>query len=277
MGRALPRALNRATLRVAHGDLCYPLLGNYKLAIIMAESPEELSWLEYFSGGVPTGEYFRMTLDDLRKLVAPSSDEFPRNLIEVCYIGLVSYFEAFCKDHFAAIINILPTTAIRLRDKGHDTTVDVAVLLRTKADLTSQLGFLLAEKFDFGTPQKVNALYGALLTVTPFSKYAASVYDRILRDRHLLVHHGGTFTSSYLQQMRSSGLDPGPSRVFFDSLVVTKEAFLRDVHFFEDIARKLLSSTRTAMNRFIAEEGLNVGKERQKAIDAFLWWGNGDG
>lgn len=151
----------------------------------MAESPEELTWLDYFSGGVPTGEYFRMTLEDLRKLVAPTGGEFSRTLIEVCYIGLVSYFEAFCKDHFAAIVNILPTTAIRLRDKGQDTMVDVAVLLRTKADLTSQVGFLLAEKFDFGTPQKVNALYGALVTVTPFSKDEASTYDRILRDRHL--------------------------------------------------------------------------------------------
>lgn len=242
----------------------------------MADSSEELSWLEYFSGGVPTGEYFSITLDDLRKLVASANDELLTNLIQVCYIGLVSYFEAFCKDHFAAIINILPTTAIRFRDKGHDTTVDVAVLLRTEASLTSQLGFLLAEKFDFGTPQKVNALYGALLTVTPFSKDEASAYDRILRDRHLLVHHGGTFTSSYLQQIRSAGLDPGRSRVFFDSLVVTKEVFLRDAQLLEDVARKLLRSTHNAMNRVVAEEDLKIDKERQKAIDAFLWWGNGD-
>jgi hypothetical protein len=189
----------------------------------------------------------------------------------------VSYFEAFCKDHFAAIINILPTTAIRLRDKGQDTMLDVAVLLQTKADLTSNLGFLLAEKFDFGTPQKVNTLYGALVTVTPFSRDEASVYQRILRDRNLLVHHGGTFTWSYLQQMRSAGLDPERSRVFFDSLVVTKEAFLRDVQFLEGIARKILKSTRSGANRVVAEEGLTIGKEHQKAIDAFLWWGNGDG
>lgn len=243
----------------------------------MAESVEELSWLDYFSGGVPTGEYFRMTLEDLRKLADLATDESPRSLIELCYIGLASYFEAFCKDHFAAIINILPTTAIRLRDKGHNTTLDVAVLLQTKADLTSNLGFLLAEKFDFGTPQKVNALYGALLTVTPFSRDEASVYERILRDRNLLVHHGGTFTWSYLQQMRSAGLDPDASRMFFDSRVVTKEAFLQDVQFFEDIARKLLKSTHSGAKRLVAEEGLTLGKERQKAIDAFLWWGNGEG
>jgi hypothetical protein len=243
----------------------------------MAEPPEELSWLDYFSGGVPDGEYFRMKLEHLRKLVDPAKDEVPSILIEVCYIGLVSYFEAFCKDHFAAIINILPTTAIRLRDKGHDTLVDVAVLLRTKADLTSQIGFLLAEKFDFGTPKKVNALYGALVTVTPFSKDEASVYDEVLRARNLLVHHGGTFTSSFIEQMHSAGSDPGSNRVFFDSLVLTKEMFFREVHFFEGVARKLLRSTHTAMNRMVAEEGLTIGKERQKAIDAFLWWGNGVG
>lgn len=77
--------------------------------------------------------------------------------------------------------------------------------------------------------------------------------------------------------MRSAGLDPGPSRVFLDSLVVTKEAFLRDVDFFAGVARKLLRSTHTAMNRLVTEEGLTIGKERQKAIEAFLWWGNGDG
>lgn len=52
----------------------------------MAESAEELSWLDYFSGGVPTGEYFRMTLEDLRDLVDTATElwnrsESPRNLI----------------------------------------------------------------------------------------------------------------------------------------------------------------------------------------------------
>ena len=243
----------------------------------MADPPEALSWLDYFSGGVPTGEYFHMTVEDLRNLVATATQESSRNLIEVCYIGLVSYFEAFCKDHFASIINILPTTVIQIRDKGQDTTLDLAVLLRSKANLTSQLGFLLAEKFDFGTPQKVNALYGALLTVTPFSRNEASIYDRVLRDRHLLVHHGGTFTSSYLQQMRPADVDPGKDRVFFDSLVVTKEAFLHDLEFLGGIARKVLKSTHAAANRLVGEQALTIGQERQKAIDAFLWWGNGDG
>jgi hypothetical protein len=154
----------------------------------MKEFPQEIDWLDFFSGRVPTGQYLRLTLNGLRELVAAASNELPGDLIEVCYIGLVSYFEAFCKDHFASIINIVPTTVIRLRNKGYDATLDVAVLLQSKIDLTSQVGFLLAEEFDFGTPQKVNALYGALLNVTPFSKDEASVYDRILRDRHLLVH-----------------------------------------------------------------------------------------
>ena len=77
--------------------------------------------------------------------------------------------------------------------------------------------------------------------------------------------------------MNSTGLDPGSNRVFFDSLILTKEMFFREVNFFEGIARKLLKSTYAAMNHIITEEGRAIGKERQKAIDAFLRYGNGTG
>src|SRR5437870_3999187 len=66
--------------------------------------------LEYFSGGVPSGEYFRLTLEDL-KSISDSDDNDQRGvnrLQELCFIGLISYFEAFCKDHFAALVNIEP-------------------------------------------------------------------------------------------------------------------------------------------------------------------------
>ena len=67
----------------------------------------EPSSLDYFTGGVPTGEFFRLTLDDLSSFVDRSSNERGVNrLNEVCFIGLVSYFEAFCKDHFASILNM---------------------------------------------------------------------------------------------------------------------------------------------------------------------------
>ena len=77
--------------------------------------------------------------------------------------------------------------------------------------------------------------------------------------------------------MSGAGPDPGRNRVFFDSLVVTRESFLRDLEFLERIARKMLRSTHAAANRLVAEQELIIGGERQKAINAFLWWGNGDG
>jgi hypothetical protein len=77
--------------------------------------------------------------------------------------------------------------------------------------------------------------------------------------------------------MRAAGLDLGNIRVFTDSLVVTREGFVRDVEFFEGVALKMLKSTHAALNRVVTEEGLSIPTERKKAIDAFLWWEHGDG
>jgi hypothetical protein len=62
------------------------------------------------------------------------------------------------------------------------------------------LGFLLAEKYDFGTPKRINALFNALLKITPFGREDAKRYAALLRDRNLLVHHGGVYTLAYLEQ-----------------------------------------------------------------------------
>jgi hypothetical protein len=109
------------------------------------------SWLDYFSGGVPTGDFFRMTLEGLAKLIDKSSKGISR-VNEVCYIGLVAYFEAFCKDHFASVLNIEPTLLERLRQHSQDVQIDPTRLLELGMEWSYRLGFLVAEKFDFGTP-----------------------------------------------------------------------------------------------------------------------------
>src|SRR5437867_904285 len=189
----------------------------------MAMDKSEPSSLDYFAGGVPTSELFRLTLDDLSSFIDRSSNGSGTSpLNEVCFIGLVSYFEAFCKDHFACILNIEPTLLEHLAQQGHDVTIDPSQLLGFGDQWRCKIGFLVAEKYDFGTAQKINALYNALLQVTPFSKEDARRHGQILRDRNLLVHHGGTYTLSYLRQTKAS--DP-QSRAFYDSLVVTPEYF----------------------------------------------------
>jgi hypothetical protein len=186
----------------------------------MSDSQTEPIWLDYFSGGVPTGEFFRMTLEDLSSFIDRSSEERGiSRLNEVCFIGLISYFEGFCKDHFASILNIEPTLLGNLAKRGHDVKIDPSDLLVFGNEWADRLGFLVAQKYDFGTAHKINGLYDSLLKAAPFSKDDACLYDDVLRDRNLLVHQGGTYTLSYLRQVRTS--DPCRD-AFRNSLVVTR-------------------------------------------------------
>lgn len=233
---------------------------------------EEVSWLEYSSGGVPAGQFFKMTLDDLREIIKSSSDnEGINRLNEICFIGLISYFEAFCKDLFASILNIIPDFVENLRDAGQDISVDSTRILLYRDEISHKIGFLVAEKYDFGSAQKINALYKALLNVSPFSKDDIKKYGDILRDRNLFVHYGGTYTLTYLQQSRLID-DKGRDRAFFDSLVLDKTYINDKFDFIEKIAKKMLKATNTAAIRLISDKRIFVTEEQQKAIDAFLWW-----
>src|SRR5437870_1452604 len=87
--------------------------------------------LDYFSSGVPTGASFRMVLDELREISQSAPDhERPRldRLQEICFIGLMSYFEAFCKDHFASLINIEPSLVGNLKRAGQNVELDATRL-----------------------------------------------------------------------------------------------------------------------------------------------------
>src|SRR5436309_1028437 len=119
----------------------------------------EHDWLEYSSGGVPTGESFRGRLEDLREISEADTRESGRlnSLQELCFVGLLSYFEAFCKDHFAHLINLEPSLIASLRAGGQDVSIDAAHVAAYGPDSSARLGFILASRFDFGSPRKINA------------------------------------------------------------------------------------------------------------------------
>ncbi|MGP8049604.1 MAG: hypothetical protein ACLPYB_03245 [Desulfobaccales bacterium] len=58
--------------------------------------------LDYFVGGLPAAILFKMSLDDINTLINKSEDDkeaYGLNAVaEICLIGLVSYFEGFCKN-----------------------------------------------------------------------------------------------------------------------------------------------------------------------------------
>lgn len=235
------------------------------------EQPE-VSCLDYFSAGVPTAEYFRMTLDDLRQISSLDGsrpDEFMR-LQELCLVGLMAYFEAFCKDHFASLINIEPKLILNLKSSGQSIDVDSSRLVMYADGAMHRMGFVLAEKYDFGTANKINALFRALLKVTPFGKDDEKRYDNLLRDRNLLVHHGGVFTLSYLEQ--NKGLSKNPQLdAFFYSRTIKKEDVAAAIEFIGGIAKKLTCSTHASFLEFLAIEKIQYSGERKKAVDYANW------
>lgn len=229
--------------------------------------------LDYFSGGVPTGEYFSMTLDELRSISQSESSEKASaisRLQEICFIGLMSYFEAFCKDHFASILNLEPSLFHSLKQAGKSVDLDATRLLVYGESVFNRLGFLVAEKFDFGSAQKINALFNALLKLTPFGKSEAAEYAALLNDRNLLVHHGGTFTLSYLEQRGTEDMDL-TTDAFFNSRITGKADVLAAMAFVEGVARKLVNSSQKALSAYVTANKIQYSGERQKAL-AYMRW-----
>lgn len=236
----------------------------------MCAEQNSYDWLDLFSGGVPTAPFFfGYTLEGLEQLYLAQSDSSGSHLCELCVIGLVSYFEAFCKDHFASIINIEPSLLKNLSKHGQDISIDPIKALELSNALSFNIGFLVAEKYDFGTAHKINALYRALLMISPFSKDEIKTYDDLLRDRNLLVHHGGTYTSSYIAQNRSL-LSTERNRPFFDSLVISKTYVTEKVNFLKEMARKMLKASHTALTNYLDENEIQLPEWKQKALDSFL-------
>ena len=129
------------------------------------KSESDLLALDLFSSGVPPGAVLRLSLDGLRKLV--SSTILERSdlnvLLEISFVGAVSYLEAFFKDHFSSIINICPDLVRPLVKSRPEISIDPTKLLEIAGDVRNKLGFLVAEQLDFGTPQKINAIYSSCL------------------------------------------------------------------------------------------------------------------
>jgi hypothetical protein len=201
-------------------------------------SAYHINALELFSGGVPPGPIFQMEVEDLRRLARRSTKPGRDTLRELCLIGLLSYFEAFCKDLFASCINICPEIIGRLAKRSLDTSIDARRALDFEHTLTRRLGFLLAEKYDFGSARQINAHFTALLLLTPFGKEESIAYDQLLADRNLIVHHGGVFTSSYTSQRLEKVKIT--SSVYFDSLAIDRKTLLSHIQFLEAIALKML-------------------------------------
>lgn len=227
--------------------------------------------LDFFAGGVPAGTIFQLSTREIRKLLATKEDgAIARTLEAVCFIGLVSFFEAFCRDAFASIINICPTLLSRLRLKGHDVTIDSLAAVEMQQALRFNIGFLVSERFDFGSARKINALYSALIGITPFSKDEIAIFDKILSDRNLLVHHGGIYTHSYFIQR--FGIAADKARLFMDSLVVDDTYVTSQLDFLYAIAKKMVNASYAAIVNQTTSGEISIDPQGEAALRMYNWW-----
>lgn len=231
----------------------------------------EEDWLDFFAGGVPTPRFFQMTLEEVNE-IAHSCDSMPgiNRQLELCYVGLHCYFEAFLKDHFASILNIIPELLIRLRENQIDTSIDAVRVYLLANRLRTRLGFLVSEKLDFGSPRKVNANFSSLLRITPISKQDAVRFEESLSIRNQIVHHGGTITSRFAEQALK---EPRMMEaVFYESIPLTHDIYDETSSLISTIARKLAASSLKATKEYAEKNDIILSEERTKALEAFDWW-----
>ena len=122
--------------------------------------------LRFFIGGVPPRSVYVNHVVGLLEITnrIPEDRRERSQEWEICFIALVAYFEAFCKDLFACAVNIRPELLKAFRAAGRETMVD-AVELVTQGDLASvRFGSLLAERIDFGTAKAIAWVRAAVTT-----------------------------------------------------------------------------------------------------------------
>ena len=239
----------------------------------MAKRSKAIRALEYFPCQAPPAALFKSRINDLRGIVHLGKVNHSSEILELVKIGLTAYFEAFCKDQFGSMICLAPSLIKNLAAAGHDTSLDASLMVDDPQEFGHQIGFYIAEKYDFGTPSKINSHFKALIRVAPFSSKAQVAYDAIIHDRNLLAHHGGTFTTSYIKNAKSPG--KGGAKAFQDGIVLDAAQMNDDLDFVERIAHVLTVNTYKALTAHIREGGLRIGTEKKKALEFLSWWEEG--
>jgi len=235
----------------------------------MIRSKRGTDWLDFHAGGVPAGVIFDMQVKDACQLaeMRPGDNDDLRCGVsaEFALIGLVAFFEGFCKNHTAAIINICPQLVRAITERGRDIKLRPVDIIDSGENLSTQFGLLVVEKIDFGTAKAINGFYKDLLGITPLSKREADRFHALLEDRHLIAHHGNIFTPNYATE-RFIRRQVGRSRIFLDSLEVTPNDVRVAAQFLHGLSVKLRNGSRLALEAFVRKSQLRLAKPNLEAV-----------
>ena len=211
--------------------------------------------------------YFYGRVRGIERLAAdspiPESDR--EGVPRLCLIGLAAHFEAFCKAHFAAVINIHPSVLSGFAKRRPECTLTVKELLHVLPNINHRIGSLLGEQPDFrwNSAKTINGLFWDLLGITPFSTDEAKRFGNFTNDRNLLVHHGGIFTLKY--ERRRFVETKRPDGTSSTVLRVGKGDIDKWSAFLLEIAQKLANRSVEAMES--ETKGLKLDDGRKIAIN----------
>lgn len=204
-----------------------------------------------FVGGIPPFILFETEYHSLFHLVESHKNEpLYKNVniaTKAAHISLVAHFEAFCKHQFAALVNIWPSLLLDFAARRPQACLPLPNLATFIDDVKGQIGFLLAEQYNFGSATQVNGLFRDLVNVTPFSGEDAESFESILKKRHLLVHHAGYYTLQHLKKyaVGQEIID----RAFKDCIVIDTEDYHRTSDFLFGMAMKVARATVGGLDR----------------------------
>jgi hypothetical protein len=225
----------------------------------------------FYAGYVPSGEYFRIMAENVVELADEESGRAATRH-NLCFIGLVAYFEAFAKDQLGSVLSLAPVGIERLKAAGYATDITAHEALNLKEDIEHQIGFLIAHRLDLGTAKKINATFTTAVKITPFGKDDVTQYDKMLRDRNLIVHHGGTYTSAYIEQAFDE-IDPKERIAHAYAIKLTPGDIGAAADFLKGIARSMVEASAKALHLIAIADGSSVEPARQKAIEFMTMWG----
>jgi hypothetical protein len=225
----------------------------------------------FYSGYVPSGEVFRMMADEVVALSREEPGDAPARH-NLCLIGLLAYFEAFAKDQLSTVLSLAPAAIERLKAAGHPTDVTARDALNLRDDIDHQIGFLVVQRLDLGTSKKINAAFTTAIKVTPFGKDEMGRYNRMLRDRNLIVHHGGVYTTAYLEQARDE-IEPGRRIANAYSIGLTCADIGDAAKFLKRVVRSVVNASAKKLHILATEDGSIADPARRKAIEYMDVWG----
>jgi hypothetical protein len=237
----------------------------------MSANDGDFDYVEYFSGYVPSGAVFLLAANDILKIAAQNQQESHSCVNGLCLIGLVAYFEAFAKDQLSSIISLAPELIEELKHAGCPTDIPAQEAYEYRENLKYKIGFVLGERIDLGSANKINAIFTKLLQITPLGAADAIHYEKLLRDRNLLVHHGGTYTTSYIRQAVGE-IPPERRRPHADTLVIPFARVRDDVAFLKKIAQNLVSLSSRRLEGLLKKTQLAPSKEIADALSFMAWW-----